>query len=104
MNVIEFSLLKRDIVLIIIRDYEIVDARQIIQTQLNVGIEQFFYIIDHLIDRNLLEFNDGNLRLTIFACNILKSRNLDKFYLEDVEKYKFNINENIVLNYIPKKI
>lgn len=104
MNVIEFSLLKRDIVLIIVRDYGIVDARRIIQTQLNVGIEQTFYIIDHLIDRNLLEFNGGKLHLTNFAYNILKARNLDKFYLEDIEKYKFNVNENILLNYIPKKI
>lgn len=104
MNVIEFSLLKRDIVLIIIRDYEIVDARRIIQTQLNVGIEQTFYIIDYLIDRKLLEFNSGQLCLTNFAYNILKSRSLNKFYLEDIEKYKFNINENILLNYIPKKI
>lgn len=104
MNIIEFSLLKRDIVLIIVRDYGIVDARQIIQTQLSVGVEQTFYIIDHLIERKLLEFNSGKIHLTSFAHDVLKSRNLDKFHLENIEKYKFKINETVLLDYVPKTI
>lgn len=100
----KFSPLKRDIVLLIVRDYEVVEVNGVIQAQLNVGIEQIFYIIDHLINQQLLNFNDGELHLTNAAYNILKERKLDTFSFNEIEKHEFFINENFLSNYIPKKI
>lgn len=98
----KFSPLKRDIILLIVRDYEIVEVNRVIQAQLNVGIEQTFYIIDHLINQNLLNFDDGELHLTNAAYSILKERRLDTFSINEIEKYEFFINEKFLSNYIPK--
>lgn len=99
----KFSPLKRDIILLIVRDYEIVEAYQMIQAQLNVGIEQTFYIIDYLMNQHLLNFDEGELYLTNEAYSILKERKLDTFSLNKIEDYQFFVDENYLSNYVPKK-
>lgn len=99
----KISPLKRDIVLLIVRDYEVEDIQRLIKAQFNIGFEQAFYIIDNLIEKKLLEFKSGELILTHAAYNILRERRLDVFSLKNIKKYEFIVNEKYLSEYIPEK-
>ncbi|WP_284037067.1 hypothetical protein [Neobacillus sp. 114] len=100
----EFSPLKRDIVLLIIRDYEMALIIDTIKEYLTVTTEQVFYIINYLIDSKWVDFQEGKLIITNEGNRILESSKLNVFSLKRVDEYKYIVKESSLENYIPKKL
>ncbi|PFZ78742.1 hypothetical protein COL82_09570 [Bacillus toyonensis] len=98
----KFSPLKRNIVLLLIRDTESADLIDNIKMYLSVTSEQAFYIIDYLLEQKWIFFVDGKLMLTDSGYSLLRQAKLEKFFLDNIYERKFKINQNYLRNYIPK--
>jgi hypothetical protein len=75
-----------------------------IKKYLNITTEQVFHIIDYLIDSKLVDFEEGNLIITLEGKSILEHANLNTVSLESMGEYKYKVNEDPLRNYIPKKL
>ena len=99
----KFSPLKRNIVLLIIRDYEMAEVIDTIKEYLTVTNEQVFYIIEYLINSRWVNFEDGKLIITYEGYSILRNSKLDGFSLQRINEFKYVVKEDPLKNYIPKK-
>jgi hypothetical protein len=100
----KFSPLKRNIVLLIIKDHEMAEVIDVIKVYLNITTEQVFHIIDFFIYSSWVNFEEGKLMITYEGNNILKQSKLNNFSLKSIDEYKFKVKEDLLENYIPKKI
>lgn len=100
----KFSPMKRNIILLIIRDTDMANVIDIIKLYLTITTEQVFYIIDYLLDKQWIGFKEGKLILTIHGYDALENSNLDGFSLKNIEEYKYKVNESYLKDYIPKNI
>lgn len=99
----KFSPLKRNIVLLIIRDYEMAETIDMIKEYLNISTEQVFYIIDYLIDFKWIVFEEGKLLLTHQSNNMFENLKLNSLTLDMIEGFNYIVNEDPLKDYIPKK-
>ncbi|MFC5649466.1 hypothetical protein ACFPYJ_10035 [Paenibacillus solisilvae] len=100
----KFSSLKRDILLLIIRDYEMVEIIDTIKEYINITTEQVFYILDYLIASKWVEFEDGKLIITKEGTEILAHSKLNDISFDIMKEFKYIVNESPLENYIPKKL
>jgi len=99
---VKFSPMKRDIILVLIKDTEMANIIDNIKLYLNITNEQVFHTLDYLINIRMIEFQEGKLILTMQGYEILRSSNLLEFSLFNLEKYKYKIDESYLKDYIPK--
>lgn len=98
-----FSPLKRNIILLIIRDFEMAVIIETIKEYLNITTEQVFYIINYLVESKLVDFEEGKLVLTYEGNSVLERSNLNSFSLDSINDFKYTVKESPLENYIPKK-
>ncbi|WP_161783055.1 hypothetical protein [Pontibacillus yanchengensis] len=94
--------MKRDIVLLIIRDHAMDLTIDTIKEYLSITAEQVFHVIDFLIKSELVIFKEGELHITNEGYNTLERSNLNAFSLEDIEETTIIVDESPLKNYIPK--
>ncbi|WJM08369.1 hypothetical protein [Paenibacillus sp. PK1-4R] len=100
----KFSSLKRDILLIIIRDYDMALIIDTIKEYLNITTEQAFHSIDYLISSKWVDFKEGRLIITLEGTSKLEHSNLDSISFEGMNELKYVVDESVLGNYVPKKL
>lgn len=95
--------MKIKIILMLVKDSETSDLVENIKIYTGGTYAQVFHMLDYLRIKRLIEFNEGKRILTYSGRKLLDENNLSKVSIFELDKYKYRINIENLLNYIPNK-
>ncbi|GAB6451898.1 hypothetical protein bcgnr5390_52310 [Bacillus luti] len=95
--------MKTKIILMLVKDSEPADLIENIKIYTGGTYAQVFHMLDYLKTKRLIEFDEGKRILTYTGLKFLEGNNLSEVSIFELDKYKYQINIEKLLNYIPSK-